>query len=112
MADRPGATVGGVAKTVVLTAIPVLFVLVALAVAYRLRRPVQRRWFADTRLEQWRGIASGLAWADRWRLYVANSFGRAAEPRLARLAAERGEVMSEALSAQASGGRLSGFRWL
>ena len=41
VAGRRGATVDGVAKIAVLVAIPVLFVVVTLAVAYRLRRPLQ-----------------------------------------------------------------------
>ena len=58
-----------------------------------LRKPVQRRWYAGTGIDQWSQKAGGLAWADRFALYRANNGGRAAPPRLAELAVERGEVM-------------------
>jgi len=67
--------------------------LVTVVAAVLLRGPVRRRWYAGTGLQEWTQRASELAWTDRLRLYRANNGGRAAPPRLAALAVQRGEVM-------------------
>jgi hypothetical protein len=74
---------------VTVVAAVVLFVLVL-----AIRRPVRRRLRAGTAWDEWRATAEQLPWRDRWSVYVANSLGRAASPRLAALAVRRGEVVA------------------
>lgn len=82
--------------TVLLLAVAaiVLFLSVVLVI----RRPLQRRLFAGTGLEEWRAVARQLPWRDRWSLYVANSLGRPAPPRLGPLAVQRGQAVAAVIS--------------
>lgn len=88
-----------------LVLLPLVVVLVVVVVVLATRRRVTSKLYAGTGLDKWREVADGLSWGDRWALCWANARGRAAAPRLASLALQRGEVMvacSELMTARSS----------
>lgn len=77
----------------VIGAAAITVAVIVLIVIAGTRRRVQRRLFRGTGLEEWRQAAAQLSWRDRWVLMRANARGHATEPRLARLAVQRAEMM-------------------
>ncbi|CAM3820018.1 hypothetical protein [Nocardioides zeicaulis] len=80
-------------RQVVVIVIPVLFMLLVGVVAYASRRSLTSRLYPGAGLDDWRRVAAGLSWRDRWAVSRANATGREAPPRLAPHAVRRGEVM-------------------
>jgi hypothetical protein len=78
---------------VVLIVLPLVLVLIVLAIVLAMRPHVRRTLYGETGLDEWRTVAAGLSWRDRWALYRANAAGRAAPPHLAAHAVQRGEVV-------------------
>ncbi|SED24546.1 hypothetical protein SAMN04489844_4003 [Nocardioides exalbidus] len=86
-----------------LVALPVM--LAVLVVVLVLRRRLEGTTYAGTGLGDWRKVAAGLSWPERWAISRANASGRAASPELAAHAVQRGEAMAacvEVMTARSS----------
>lgn len=82
-----------VVRQVVIAALPFVVLVALIILAIRLRPRIQRWLYPDTGLEEWRAVAAGLSWSDRWNVRRAVDAGRATELRLARYAIQRAEAL-------------------